>query len=281
MTSMSRQPPYQPREEFELLDYLTSLYRNVFTEEAIRAHLVNHVGYPVAEYGLGVVTPLLARGARILDVGAGFGSFVLLAREAGFDATGVEIAPFEVEFARQRLARIRPQDDPKTVYRVADATRLALPAPSLDAVTFWNLFEHVENVEPLIAFAARALAPGGYAFIVCPNYAARRDEAHYHVPWNPELRHDRSAAIAYLRSLGRDAGFFETSIFCRTNTEVLGLLRKHAFQLIDIDGLTPMSPTLANLPGLIRNWRQVRSFYDPQRPSVLVAGRKLGARSAA
>src|SRR5262245_66517307 len=125
MNSMSRQPPYEPHEECELLDYLTSLYRNVFTEEAIRAHLVNHVGYPVAEYGLGSVKPLLAPGARILDVGAGFGSFVLLARDAGFAATGVEIAPFEVEFARQRLARIRPQDDPQTVYQVADATKLA------------------------------------------------------------------------------------------------------------------------------------------------------------
>ena len=42
MTSL-RQPPYLPDEERALLDYLTSLYRNVFTEEAIRAHLVNHV----------------------------------------------------------------------------------------------------------------------------------------------------------------------------------------------------------------------------------------------
>ena len=270
---------FEPREEQEIFDYLEKLYRNVFPEEAVRAHLVNHVGLPVAEYGLGVVKPLLPPRARVLDVGAGFGSFVLLAREHGFDAAGVEVAPFEVEFARRRLARLRPQDDGEAVYRLGDATKIAQSDGSLDAITFWNVLEHVEDVGSLIAFAARALRPGGYAFIVCPNYAARRFEAHYHVPWRPELRNDRAAAADYIRNLGRDPAFFATSIFCRTNAEVLRLLRKYQFDLFDIEGLKPMSFTAPNLGSLVRRWRQVWAFYDPGRPSVLVAGRKRSGRT--
>jgi MPBQ/MSBQ methyltransferase len=261
-------------EETEILQYLTGLYQNVFTEDAIQAHLVNHVGYPAAEYGVAVVASVLPPPARILDVGAGFGSFVLLARQAGFDASGVEIAQFEVEFARRRLARLRPQDDPAATFYRGDAYRIAAPDAAFDAITYWNVFEHVVDAEPLVAFASRKLKPGGYAFIVCPNYAAERDEAHYHVPWMPELRHDRIKAAAYIRGFGRDPGFFESSIFCRTNKEVLGLLRKYRFELFDIDGLRPMALSLANLSNLIRYWRQVKAFYSATRHSVLVAARR-------
>jgi MPBQ/MSBQ methyltransferase len=269
-------PAYQLSEEAGILAYLAGLYREVFTDEAIKAHLVNHVGYPVAQYGLGVITPLVPAGGRILDVGCGFGSFVSLARDAGFDACGVEIAPFEIEFARRRQQRLRPQDDAQAVFRLGDATKLDFPDSSFDAITFWNVFEHVENVEPLVAFAARALKPGGHVFIVCPNYAAERLEAHYHIPWKPELRHDRTKAAEYIRSLGRNSEFFETSIFCRTNDEVLGLLRRYRFKLMDIEGLRPMAFSLANLPELWRHRRQVKDFYDSRRPSVLVIGRKPG-----
>ena len=280
MTATPTATGYEPQEEQLILAHLTGLYRNVFTEDAIRAHLENHVGFPAADYGVAVVTPLLPAGARILDVGAGFGSFVLRAREHGFDATGVEVAPFDVDFARRRLARVRPQDDPEVVYRLGDATTLVPADGTLDAITFWNVLEHVEDLDSLIAFTARALRPGGYTFIVCPNYAARRDEAHYHVPWLPELRHDRAAAARYIAGQGRDPTFLETSIFFRTNREVIGLLRKYRFELFDIEGLKPMSLTWSNLPELIRNRRQAWTFYHPARHSVLVAGRKRGGRAA-
>ncbi len=269
---------YEPHEQDEIQAYLEELYRNVFTEEAIQAHFLNHVGYPAAQYGLEVVKTVLPTHARILDVGAGFGSFVLLAREAGFDAFGVEIARFEVELARTRLRRRRPQDDAEAVYRVGDASQLPPTDARLDAITFWNVFEHVEEVESLVAYAGRALRSGGHVFVVCPNYAADREEAHYHIPWKSELRHDRAAAANYIRRHGRDATFFENSIFCRTNCEVLGLLRKYRFELFDLENLRPMSVTPSNLPFLFRNWRQVRAFYDSRRPSVLVAGRLRNIR---
>ena len=112
-----------PGERQEVLAYLRSLYTGVFTDAAIDAHLDNHVGFVVADYTVAVMAPRAKPGARMLDVGSGFGSGVLVAREAGFDALGVEIAPFEVEFARRRLRQMRPQDDPETVYRAGDSRR--------------------------------------------------------------------------------------------------------------------------------------------------------------
>src|SRR3546814_4939986 len=77
----------------------------------------------------------------------------ITARAAGLDAFGVEIADFEVDFARQRLARVRPGDDPQDVFRLGDATKLDLPPASLDAVAFWNVLEHIESCDAMLEAA--------------------------------------------------------------------------------------------------------------------------------
>src|SRR5690348_14657662 len=104
-------------ERSEIRSYLAGLYRGVFTEAAIDAHLDNHVGFAASDYALAVTKPHVKPGGRLLDVGSGFGSCVLAAREAGIDACGIETSSFEVEFARRRLLQVRPQDDPQDAYR--------------------------------------------------------------------------------------------------------------------------------------------------------------------
>ncbi|MEJ2118298.1 MAG: class I SAM-dependent methyltransferase [Alphaproteobacteria bacterium] len=99
-------------ERAEILAYLRSLYAGVFTDAAIEAHLENHVGFAAADYATAVTVPRLNAGSRLLDVGSGFGSCVLAARESGLDAIGVEPSRFEVQFARRRLGHVRPEDDP-------------------------------------------------------------------------------------------------------------------------------------------------------------------------
>src|SRR3546814_12609193 len=90
----------------------------------------------------------------------------ITARAAGLDAFGVEIADFEVDFARQRLARVRPGDDPQDVFRLGDATKLDLPPASLDAVAFWNVLAHIESCDAMLEAAWRFLRPGGLAFVI-------------------------------------------------------------------------------------------------------------------
>ena len=75
------------------------------------------------------------------------------------------------------------------------------------------------------AEAIRVLKPGGLLYVVCPNYAALRREAHYHVLWLPLM--PRRIASRYLRWRGRNPAFFEQHIYYRTNTGVTAFLRRH------------------------------------------------------
>ncbi len=118
---------------------------------------------------------------------------------------------------------MRPRDDAERVFVHGDARRLPFEAESFDAVTLWNVVEHVPNYRGLLADAARLLRRGGRLFAIAPNYAAFRREAHYHVPWPPLL--PRRAASSYLSMLGRDPGFYESSIHPCTNLGVRRALR--------------------------------------------------------
>lgn len=257
-----------------LVSYLTDIYQGVFTKEAIASHLENHIGFAFAEYTTQVIRPRLPDGARVLDIGSGFGSCVLAAREAGLDAFGVEIAKFEVDFARERLQQVRPQDDPQTVYLHGDARTLNVAPGSLDAITFWNVIEHVENWGSIMDAAVEYLKPGGLVFIICPNYMAWRDEAHYHVPWKPSFLFPREKASAYLRSLGRNPRYFEECIFYRSNVEVLGKLRELQFELLELGNCEPRGLSLRNLFKMLRNPIQFMNFYNPFKRSVEIAARK-------
>ncbi len=275
-----RQPAFLPEEENGLVAYLTGLYQGVFSVEAIRAHLDNHVGDGFADYALAVTLPHLPKGARILDLGSGFGGYVVRAREAGFDAIGIERAPFEVAFSRARLARVRPDDRPERVFREGDANQIGQEAGPFDAVTLWNVLEHVEDATSLLANVDRLLRPGGQTFIVCPNYQATRDEAHYHVPWNAGLSRDRDKAIAYLRSQGRDPRYFETSIFCRSNREIIAILEGLGYDLFELSARRPMSFRWRHAGALLRHFPAVLRARGAKRHSVeIVAVKPDGARS--
>ena len=261
-------------ERNEILAYLRSLYAGVFTDAAIEAHLENHVGFAAAQYATAVTEPRLGPGSRLLDVGSGFGSCVLAAREHGMDAMGVEPAGFEVEFARRRLSHVRPKDDPKQVYRLGSFFDYEAREGSFDAVTFWNVLEHIEDLPGALSKASRLLRKEGLIFIVCPNYSAWRLEAHYHVPWKPNFLLPKEKAVAYLRSLGRDPTFFETSIFRRTSWEVLGALRRLGFVPRDIGTLKSMRLSLSNVPAMLLRPMHFAKFYNPFCPSVVMAASK-------
>jgi 2-polyprenyl-3-methyl-5-hydroxy-6-metoxy-1,4-benzoquinol methylase len=100
---------------------------------------------------------------RLLDVGAAGGAFVLEAREAGFDAFGVEPAPAFARHAREVLG-VDVRDG-----RVED---LDLPGGSLDAVTMWHVLEHMPEPRGTLELLARALRPEGALVVEVPNLAA-------------------------------------------------------------------------------------------------------------
>jgi MPBQ/MSBQ methyltransferase len=211
--------------------HLRAEYTGVFTDRQIEQHVQDYVVTTKAAELVDVLQQRLPATRRVLDIGCGFGSFVLLARERGIDAVGIEPASVEVAFARARLAEHRPADNGEAVYRIADARSLAWPDRSFDAVTMWNVLEHIPDARRAIAEAARVLTPGGTLLGIAPNYAAFRREAHYGVPWLPLM--PRQVGAAYLRRLGRDPRFWLASVEPVTQMGIARAVRAAGLELRD------------------------------------------------
>ena len=89
---------------------------------------------------------------RLLDVGCGKGQFVRLARARGWDAWGVELDEGACRHAREQLG-------------LETVLNGSLDSPSLpesfDAITLWDVIEHVPDPVGLLREAAAKLRTGG------------------------------------------------------------------------------------------------------------------------
>lgn len=102
----------------------------------------------------------LQPGQRVLDVGCGWGSFVLhAARHHGVQATGITLSPEQADRARQRVAEAGLED--RIQIRVRDY-RDVDDGP-FDAIASVGMFEHVgeDQARPYARALARLLRPGG------------------------------------------------------------------------------------------------------------------------
>ena len=132
---------------------------------------------------------------RLLDVGCSTGRFMLAAKRRGWETAGVEIAPTAAEVAR----------------RLTGAPVHAGTLPELektetfDAVTAWEVLEHVTKPADFIARAVAVVRPGGRLCISVPNWES---------PWmrvSPLAEHWPPYHLTYwspapLRRLMREAG---------------------------------------------------------------------------
>jgi 2-polyprenyl-3-methyl-5-hydroxy-6-metoxy-1,4-benzoquinol methylase len=107
-------------------------------------------------------------GGSLFEVGAAAGHFLALAREAGFQVSGIEPAP-----SVAASARTRQRVDVRTGF-LEDAE---LSPGSFDAVCMWHVLEHLPEPRAALGRAREALRPGGFLFLEVPNvesYWARR-----------------------------------------------------------------------------------------------------------
>jgi SAM-dependent methyltransferase len=127
-------------------------------------------------------------GEKILDVGAGEGDFVRLARAAGHDARGMD------------------PHAPTADYRGVDEIRRDGFRP--DLVTLWQSLEHVDDPLVMLTELHALLADGGRIFISVPNFASaqarwgKADWFHLDLP-----RHRFHFTAASIEALAARAGF--------------------------------------------------------------------------
>ncbi len=107
--------------------------------------------------------PVLLEAGSVLDLGCGRGELLLMLRDAGIEAVGLERDPALLQAARRRGLELIDGDV---------ATSLAeQPDEAWGAVTAIHLLEHLESVHVLevLAEVRRILRPGGLLLVECPN----------------------------------------------------------------------------------------------------------------
>lgn len=99
----------------------------------------------------------LPKGTTVLDVGCGIGgSSRILAKDYGFDVTGVTISPSQV----QRATELTP-DGVTAKFHVDDAMALSYPDASFDVVWSVEAGPHMPNKEVFARELLRVVKPGG------------------------------------------------------------------------------------------------------------------------
>lgn len=137
-------------------------------------------------------------GAALLDVGANFGLFV---REAAavYAAVGIEPSPTVVEWARREIGA------PLEVGSIDD--ELSRFHGRFDAVTLFDVIEHLPDPDRVFARCRACLRPGGHLFVTTPDIgslmARALGRAWYYIDMAEHVAlFDRTAIAAILDRAG-------------------------------------------------------------------------------
>lgn len=103
----------------------------------------------------------LARGRRLLEIGAGHGYFLEAARRRGYEVQGIDISSAAAEFCQARFGL------PVLVSAIEEAD---LPDGSFDVVAAWHVLEHLADPRAALRKARAWLAPAGVLAVEVPNY---------------------------------------------------------------------------------------------------------------
>ena len=106
---------------------------------------------------------------KLLDIGAGTGDFLVVAKSKGWNVTGIEPSEKAKDIAKTK--------------GVSFADSLAdIEDRSFDAVTMWHVLEHVPDVEKQILELKRIIKPDGVIVVAVPNFKSY-DAKYYGSHW--------------------------------------------------------------------------------------------------
>lgn len=95
----------------------------------------------------------------VLDIGCGIGNFVEFAKGHGLDAVGTDVSLHAVAEARRRGLQVYTADELPT----------AVPDASVDALTMWDVIEHVSTPKQMLESVIVKLRRGGALLFETPD----------------------------------------------------------------------------------------------------------------
>ncbi|HSU26997.1 MAG TPA: class I SAM-dependent methyltransferase [Chitinophagaceae bacterium] len=108
---------------------------------------------------------------RLLDLGAGTGSFVLEMQRNSWDVTGIEPGAGAREVAKQNGIELG-----------GPGKFFVLPKASFDAITLWHVLEHIHDLQKTVRHLKELLNEKGKLIIAVPNYTSK-DAGIYKTNW--------------------------------------------------------------------------------------------------
>ncbi|WP_426270880.1 methyltransferase domain-containing protein [Dyella kyungheensis] len=100
-------------------------------------------------------------GAKVMELGCSHGSFVALMQQAGYNASGVEMSPWVVEFGKRTF---------QVPIFVGPIEGLDIPDGSLDVIALMDVMEHLPDPVATMAHCLKLLKPDGVLLVQTPKF---------------------------------------------------------------------------------------------------------------
>lgn len=156
---------------------------NNFTPEKYEEFYEHHYFEPIPEHVALTVNEVIPRFGwafdeierlqpkKVLDLGCLDGSFALsIASQLGYEVTGIDLTKDGIDLAKERA---KTHKLPATFYQgfCEDwLEKFIEEGRKYDVVCFFELIEHVEDVQRLLKLIDQVLAPGGSVLVSTPDF---------------------------------------------------------------------------------------------------------------
>lgn len=108
----------------------------------------------------------VGRGRRVLDIGCGRGYFLVVAEGRGWWGVGLEVSESGLESARQ----LKKERGSRFLLTGGTIEQSAFSAESFDAITLFEVLEHLRDPMSVLQETHRLLHAGGLLYLTTPNF---------------------------------------------------------------------------------------------------------------
>lgn len=177
---------------------LKELYLEKLGLSDIEKRIQKRIDRERGKYFINKIDELIGlKNKKMLDIGSGWGEYVVEASKKGALAYGIEPDDELLEISRILVDR-------KEMFLKGWAESIHFRDNFFDIVICVHVLEHVNDVRSSIQEMMRVVKLKGYLYIVAPNYLFPY-EGHYKIAWIPLI--PKFLGKIYLRLLGRDTNF--------------------------------------------------------------------------